>query len=351
MTDQPAAFPNDIEQIAVICPTWIGDVVMATPVFRALREHRSQAQITGIIHPGHDELLRGTPWFDELVVVKSKGIAGPLRVGGALGRRKIQAVLLLPNSFRSALAARLGRVQIRLGYCRDGRSFLLSHAVPLEQATEPTPAVHYYAAMGCAALGIESVDEHLELVVTEEQHEAANRILTDVSGPFVILNPGASKSIKRWPAEHFAAVADALTQSRNMTVLVNGSISESGVAAEIIDKTQTQIVNLIERGVTLGALKAIIQRASLVITNDTGPRHIALALGRPTVTLFGPTDHRWTNSDAHQAQEQRLLAEPFLPQALIADRHPQICMIDRITVADVLAAAERALDVDCAADS
>ena len=351
MSDQPAAFATDLARIAVICPTWIGDVVMATPVLRALREQRPDAHIVGIIHPGHDELLEGTSWFDEMVVVKSKGIVGPWRIGRALKRRKVQAVLILPNSFRSALGARLSQASTRLGYCRDGRSFLLNPAIPLEQATEPIPAVRYYGALGCAALGVCTIDEHMELAVTDEQQAAGDSILSDMKGSFVLLNPGASKASKRWPADQFAAVADALAKSHQLTMLVNGSASEADVLTAIQKHSDTEIINLIDRGVTLGALKAIIQRAALMITNDTGPRHIALALGRPTVTIFGPTDHRWTNSRAHHAQEQRLLAEPFLPQSLIADRHPQICSIDRITVPDVLVAAERALDAEPAGDS
>ncbi|MHC5114978.1 MAG: glycosyltransferase family 9 protein, partial [Planctomycetota bacterium] len=77
--------------------------------------------------------------------------------------------------------------------------------------------------------------------------------------------------------------------------------------------------------------------AALLVTNDTGPRHLAAALGTPVVTLFGPTDHRWTT--LADIRERRLLAEPFLPAELVADRHPKVCTIDRIEVEDVLAAA------------
>ena len=94
----------------------------------------------------------------------------------------------------------------------------------------------------------------------------------------------------------------------------------------------------------LSSLKAVIQRAAVLITNDTGPRHIAAALGTPVVTLFGPTDHRWTTLCG--VRERILLAEPFLPEELVADRHPKSCAIEKISVQDVVAAVDGLLK-DC----
>ena len=90
----------------------------------------------------------------------------------------------------------------------------------------------------------------------------------------------------------------------------------------------------------------VIRRAALLITNAPGPRHIAAALGTPVVSLFGPTDHRWTTINC--PHERMVLADPFLPEALIADQHPKRCAIDRIAVADVLAAARQLLDAAAA---
>ena len=165
----------------------------------------------------------------------------------------------------------------------------------------------------------------------------------------VLLNPGASKKEKRWPVERFAAVADALANSRSLAIVASGAPSEKGLIRALVAAAKTRIVNLADRGITLGSLKAIIQRASLLITNDTGPRHIAAALGTPAVCLFGPTDHRWTTLP--EARERILLAEPFLPEELIADRMPKICSIDRIRVGDVISAAESLLDDQPAAGS
>ena len=117
---------------------------------------------------------------------------------------------------------------------------------------------------------------------------------------------------------------------------------ERAVLDVVLRTAQSSIIDLTQRGAGLGSLKAVIRRTALVITNDTGPRHIAAALGTPIVSLFGPTDHRWTSQKL--PNEQIILAEPFLPEELIADHHPKLCAIDRITVEDVLAAARGQLD-------
>jgi len=107
---------------------------------------------------------------------------------------------------------------------------------------------------------------------------------------------------------------------------------------------QTPLVNLVDRDLNLGNLKAIVQRAALMITNDTGPRHIAAALGTPLITLFGPTDHRWTTINC--PYERIILAQPFLPEEQIADQQPAACRIDRISVSDVAARVRDLLTID-----
>ena len=109
-------------------------------------------------------------------------------------------------------------------------------------------------------------------------------------------------------------------------------------------KLGTRVTDLTGRPeLDLGVLKAVIAEAALMVTNDTGPRHIAAALGTPAVVLFGPTDHRWTTLPGSRITERLLLAEPFLPEALTADRHGDSCAIDRISAGDVTEAAAQLL--------
>jgi heptosyltransferase-2 len=249
-------------------------------------------------------------------------------------------VLLLPNSFRSALAARMSGAPIRIGYNRDGRGWLLSHKLSPPPA-KPIPAVEYYATLVEFALGSQDIDRRIELHCSADELAQADRLLEGVRRPFIVLNPGANRADKRWPAERFAAVADQLASSHQVSVVVSGSPKESDVLAAVIAASRTPITDLTARGITLGSLKAVLKQSALLITNDTGPRHIAAALGTPVVTLFGPTDHRWTT--LADVNECILLADPFLPEELTADDHARACQIERIPASDVLAAANALL--------
>jgi ADP-heptose:LPS heptosyltransferase len=185
-------------------------------------------------------------------------------------------------------------------------------------------------------LSRDAVDRTMELGVSPEQQAEADRVLHGVVAPFVLLNPGAVRANKRWPAERFAAVADALAESHGLSAAVTGSPNEREVLEAVMRCAKAPIVSLAERGITLGSLKGVIKRAALMISNDTGPRHMAIALGTPVVSLFGPTDVRHTMIAG--ANERVLSAEPFLPEELVADDYAKACRIERISVGDVRAA-------------
>lgn len=336
-----APLPDDAGGILVVCPSWVGDTVMATPVFRALRAARPDARIVAVMRPGLDALLAGAPWIDERIVFDMRGLLGPVRAARRLAATGADAALLLPNSFRTGLAVRLSRIPVRVGYDRDGRGRLLTHRLAPARVEGPTPAIGSYARLAAFALGTDAIDPRIELAVTDEEEAAADRILDGLDAPFVLLNPGANRPPKRWPAERFARVADLLHEKRGLLAAVTGAPAEHELIDAVLAAARHPIVDLARRGIGLGSLKAVTRRAAIMITNDTGPRHVAAALGTPIVSLFGPTDHRWTTLDG--ARERALLAEPFLPGELVADDHAAMCAIGRVTVGDVVFAAERLL--------
>jgi heptosyltransferase II len=197
--------PSDqIRCLAIVLPSWIGDTVMATPVLRAMRTALPKARIVGVMRRGLDEILRGTPWLDEMVVCDMKGLGGVVRLAQSIRRVNADAVFLLPNSFRAALGARLSRAKMRIGYARDGRGWLLTDrkigTVPVSVSV-PVSAVDYYAELAEWWLGLERINRRVELCVTEAERSAADHLLHDVTGRFVMMNPGANRADKRWPAE------------------------------------------------------------------------------------------------------------------------------------------------------
>ncbi|MCH7572972.1 MAG: glycosyltransferase family 9 protein [Planctomycetes bacterium] len=235
---------------------------------------------------------------------------------------------------------------MRIGYNRDGRGWLLTHSINVEKSVEPTPTIDYYAHLVRTALRVEDIDLRMELFVTPADSSAADKILHDVKDPFVLLNPGGNKPLKRWPVERFALLADHLASTYGMVTVLSGAPGERDILEAVMEQVspQTPLVNLVDRDLNLGNLKAIVQRAALMITNDTGPRHIAAALGTPLITLFGPTDHRWTT--INYPNERIILAQPFLPEEQIADQHAATCRIDRISVSDVAARVKELLTID-----
>src|SRR5690349_1107621 len=113
-------------RLVVICPSWVGDVVMATPALRLLRSRLKGSFIGGLVRPGMDELLAGTDFFDEVHVERAGGVMGPKFAAAKLRPRRYDAALLLTNSFSTALIARIAGVPRRVGYNRDARGLLLT---------------------------------------------------------------------------------------------------------------------------------------------------------------------------------------------------------------------------------
>lgn len=355
-------------RVLVVCPSWVGDVVMATPALRLIRSRLRGSFIGLLVRPGLDEVLAGSDLFDEIHVDRARGIMGPKRVAARIRPRRYDAALLLTNSFSTALITRLAFIPRRVGYDRDARGMLLTDRVPIlsrsqhgvaapasERLASCVPMVDYYLHAARRLLDI-GHEPHLEpiptltLAITPEQDEAALALLAArgvaAHEPFAVLNPGANNEAKRWPAARFAALADHLVSTHGLRVLVNGAPNEAELVAQVVngvpsacrDRVASLTANnddagAADGGVTLSSLKGVLKRAKLMVTNDTGPRHIALAFGVPTVSLFGPTDPRWTTPpESARAIERVLVADPTLPMGELADDHPQRCAIDKISL-------------------
>lgn len=228
------------------------------------------------------------------------------------------------------------------------------------------PAVDYYWNLAGHLLGEELVDWSvhtpvdcvsmplalpsdvmMELPVSDADQAKCDEILTKagVGGDFAILNPGGNNEAKRWAADRFARLADWLNSEYGLKVLINGSPAESDLVDEICGLCVSDPVSLPAMGNTLGGLKAICKGAKIMVTNDTGPRHIAAAMGTPLVTLFGPTDPRWTTVPVKkmadgEASEVVVVADPSLPADESANDHPERCGIDQIEESRVLKAVK-----------
>jgi heptosyltransferase-2 len=320
----------DVSKILVVQPSWVGDAVMATPTLRALREFFPQAHIAYMMKRYVKPLYTGMPWADQLITyrtgkTKKKAGKGLFDLARRLRSAKFDLAIILPNSFQTALVCKMANIPRIVGYERDGRSFLLTDKLlPQKDRGKfvPTPIVKYY--MGLAYyLGSHHRDFSLKLFVTEsERREAADvmaraglnpeiaRPGADGKPPMILLNPGAQfGAAKCWLPEYFAALADRFIEELGATVLLSAAPRERKIIDAILRAMKHAPIDLLAKGSTLGALKDIVRRCDLMVTNDTGPRHIAAAFDVPVVTIFGPTHPEWT--EINFARERKVAVKVF----------------------------------------
>jgi len=295
-------------KIAVFCPNLIGDAVMATPTFRALRRGFPHATIAGVIKTRVTPTLDGVPWFDELICFDPHSPVRAERtmpVVRRLRRWRFDLAVLLPNSFRSALIAWLAGIPRRVGYLRHGRGFLLTDKVQAARDESgrllPTPIVESYLELA-SRLGCRVDSVRTELATTSSDEAAADRAYRalglQADERVVCLNTGgAFGPAKNWPTEHFADLARRLVGETGVPILVLCGPDECATAREIVRLAgHPRVVSLADEALGIGLTKACVRRSALLITTDSGPRHFAAAFNTPVITLFGPTHIAWTRT-------------------------------------------------------
>jgi heptosyltransferase-2 len=307
------------DRILIRAPNPLGDVVMAEPAIRAIARHHPGARLELQIPRALAPLGHAWPFVDAVLPVVSGGrMVERLHAAWApirLRRRRFALCVLFPNGRAvAALAARAG-IPRRVGYARDGRETLLTDALPVPAEPRRLHMVLYYwglaRAVGCAdvrvpddrgravpteASRILAQDDRTtpRIAPTDAMGDAARRVLGRAglaSEPYIAMAPGAAYgSAKCWPARHFGALARRLARDLGQPCLVLGAAGERRLGAAVREHAGAggSLVDLTGR-TDVGALIGILAGASLFVGNDSGPAHLAAALGRPGVTLFGST--------------------------------------------------------------
>jgi heptosyltransferase II len=286
--------------IAVFLPNWIGDVAMATPALRALRNHFSADRLIVVMRPHLVGLLGGTPWIDDIWPCDSRwngGQGGRWDLVRRMRRERCDLAILLPNSFQTAVLAWLGGARQRVGYARAGRSLLLTRKLRPDQGPrrqDLTPMVDYYLRLA-QSVGCLAQSRRLELHTTPADEQVASAAFARLGlrrdGRIVVLNGGAAYgSAKTWPAKHMAQLAQRIVDHLDHDVLVYCGPNEHDTATDIVSQAgRDRVFSMSDLPIGLGLAKAYLARARLVVSTDSGPRHVAAAMGRPLVTLLGPT--------------------------------------------------------------
>lgn len=308
------------KKLLIIMPTWLGDCVMATPTLRALRDLYPDAHITALVRHNIRPILDGLDSVDRLLSVrpsdkppgnkKTRRRRTVVGLGRRLSKGGFDTAVLLPNSFKSAALAAVAGIPRRVGYDRDGRGVLLTdRLIPRRHRGRfmPVSTLDYYLGLA-RYLGADDPGHAMELATRPDADEAAEARLRAAGfdtghGELLLINPGAQKPMKRWPAERFGALIDAAADRYGLSPALTGSPAERDVLDAVTAAASTPVLDLPRMGMDLHLLKSVVTRSRMMVTNDTGPRHIAAAFGTPVVTLFGPTTPEWTQIGFdHEAQ-------------------------------------------------
>lgn len=307
--------------ILVILPRWVGDLVMSTPMLRALRGHfGSGARITGVMKGHFAEILAGTDWLDEVVPFDRRSADRAKRFGAvsrALRARRFDAALVVPNSLSTAALAWSARARRRVGFAGHWRRFLLTDVLELPRragrAEVQSPTL---TAMALAErIGVPRGSLRTELATLPADEARADEVLARLfpdrpRGTLLVFNDnGAFGPAKSWGTEKLVGLARWLLERRpDARIVVHCGPGDRDEARAVAARADHPAVRSLadERDLPFGLSKALIRRADAVVTSDSGPRHIAAAFAVPTVCLLGPMDPRLGWSDHPGLREMRL---------------------------------------------
>ncbi len=296
---------NQPETVIVFCPNWVGDVVMSTPVLACIRENYPNAKLIGIIRKYARGVVDNSPWFDRIIDCNDKTVKGLYELVQTLRNIKPDIALLLTNSFRSSLIAKLGGAKRIYGYRRNARSFLLSDGPkPLrgKKGIQPVSMIHYYMEI-CRFLNLKIPETTKPtLFVSNQISEKGEKLLEGyniTSDDMVIgMNPGAKfGSSKCWPLEYFAQLAELFSEQWDCKIMLFAGPGEEDMARSISEQSKAKIINTGPDKIDLSLLKYMVKRCNLLVTNDTGTRHYAVAFDIPVVVIMGSTDPVYTASN------------------------------------------------------
>ncbi len=335
-----------IKKILVRGPNWLGDAVMCEPALRGLRRLFPDAQITLLVKPAVADLFTGHPALTRVLIYDSKGrhagLSGKWALAEQLRRQSFDLAVLFQNAFEAAFLTFLAGVPRRYGYATDGRSLLLSNPVAVPDRRALTHQVHYYWDL-LKPLGLTGDPPAPELVVFPEEEQAmAERLAKDgftADDVIVGINPGSTYGgAKRWLPERYAEVTERLcrtireSRDQQVGVVIFGAKGEEQLGHEIAARLSSRSL-VLSGATTIRELMAAAKRCAMLLTNDTGPMHIASAFQVPLVAIFGPTDWRTTSpfGSAHAIVRQPVDCAPCMLRECPIDHR---CMT-RVTVDQV----------------
>ena len=341
-------------KIVVRGTNWVGDAVITIPALRELRRIFPAAHIALYTRSTTAGIFQDADFIDEILsfAFRKKSIQNLFAQAKVWRDKQFDLAVIFPNSFESALLAKVGRAAKRFGYAVDGRSFLLTNALQVPVWKKKRHEVYYYlnliAEIEDQFFGIKTVLEskpRFDLKISEQRKAEARDFLkqngVDLSKTIIVFCAASANSpAKRWETESFARLGDLLKNNLNAEVVLDGAPDEVEISEKVASQMQTKPAVLTGK-TTLAQGAAILSVADLLISNDTGPAHISAALGTRTLVIFGPTNPLTTQPLGSQIIRKDVECSPCEFRECPIDHR---CMT-RISANEVFAEAVRLLQV------
>ncbi|MDP8229643.1 MAG: lipopolysaccharide heptosyltransferase II [Candidatus Gorgyraea atricola] len=283
-------------RILVIRTDRIGDVVLSTPAITAIRKAYPDAYIAVMVSSQAKEIVKGNPYINEVIVYDKKCIFHALRFANWLREKRFDLALILHSTNRVNLITFLARILKRVGYARGKMDFLLTDKLEYTKRLGEKHEAEYSLDV-LRSLGIDVESSPLVVPVNKENEKHIEELGLKKDGKFIVIHPGASHISKIWPAEKFAKAADILIERFSVQVILISGPQQVNIGDKVRSLMKNKPIFLCGK-TSVGDLAALFKRTKLFISNDSGPVHIACAIGTPVVSIFsrnerGLSPKRW----------------------------------------------------------
>lgn len=337
---------KDYKRILIVRTDRVGDVILSTPVIKALRDANPFSYIAMMVRPYTKVIVEGNPYLDEIIIYdkggKEKSWFGSLKFAFELRKKKFDLAVVLNPANRNNLIPFLAGIPKRVGYNRK-LGFLLTHRIKDRKHEGKKHEIEYNLDL-VRYLGIEPQDKSTFMPIHPESQKWVEDIFRKENikptDKLVVLNPAASDNSKMWPAERYAAVGEKLAKESYKIVILGGP-GDREIAQQVMSRMQSPFINMVGNN-NISQAASLLKRCSLFISTDTGPMHIAASVGVPIVAIFGRNQPglsavRWGPAN----KNSRVLHKDVgCDECLAHNCKKGFLCLKAITVEDVLAAAE-----------
>lgn len=273
----------------------IGDVVLSTPALKAVRDKYPNAHIACMVRPYAEDIIRDNPYVDEVVLYdkygKHKSLFGTLKFALTLRKKRFDLAIMLHPTNRVHMISYLAGIPERAGYDRKLSFFLTKKMPHLKHEGKKHESEYTLELLGM--IGIRAKEREFFVPVEKKSIGKIERIFSEYhigkGVPLVAVNPGASCPSKRWPPAKFAVLCDGLAEKFRARIVIVADRENKKAADLLANDMKHEPVNLAGK-TTVGELAALLSMCDLFVSNDSGPVHVASAVGTPVISIFGRKD-------------------------------------------------------------